>query len=433
MGGKDFFHTSRQTVIPPDEYDGGTVKWSKTLPNGAVACTGVALGPRDAYSREYRFYVGANDDKVYCYQVSRSGNSFSVGANPVWTYTCDGDPVGTPVLGSSDGVSMVFVSDSAGTVHAIRQSDGAKVWKSSGHGQITAPLKINRLYIGQKNGSEGNLLAFEAYYEYDNQGPEWIWETYGPVISTPAQAAGPFGMGILAELYFTTENGYLVALRDTGSATERWHWSPTSAGHACKTWPMLADGAHIYVTTYQTSNDLGHVWAFEGDGDRRWDYPVTQGRTSTWPVQYKNIGRIEAHSCTDSGTNPNIWVLCKDAGSGTGKPTSFRVLDNSPGTASGTGYVLNTMDSDSDELTSTPVLGVHYLTYAKYVHFVTTTGKWYVIDGGTGALLQYWPKTLNETIPKHDLALDEEGALIFITADGDVKAYWPPPYELLEP
>lgn len=54
-------------------------------------------------------------------------------------------------------------------------------------------------------------------------------------------------------------------------------------------------------------------------------------------------------------------------------------------------------------------------------------------DGGTGALLQHWPKTLNETIPKHDLALDEEGALIFITADGDVKAYWPPLYELLEP
>lgn len=72
----------------------------------------MALGPWDE-QRGYRFYVGADDDKVYCYQVSQTNGLFSVGANPVWTYTCDGDPVGTPVLGSSDGIDIVFVGDAA--------------------------------------------------------------------------------------------------------------------------------------------------------------------------------------------------------------------------------------------------------------------------------------------------------------------------------
>jgi hypothetical protein len=100
MGGNDIFHSgSFASASSPPTYTSGAQKWAKTLPNGAVATTGVVIGTKDdPNTYEYRFYVGANDDKVYCYQVSYSGGTFSVGTDPVWTYTCDGDPVGTPVL-----------------------------------------------------------------------------------------------------------------------------------------------------------------------------------------------------------------------------------------------------------------------------------------------------------------------------------------------
>ncbi len=46
------------------------------------------------------------------------------------------------------------------------------------------------------------------------------------------------------------------------------------------------------------------------------------------------------------------------------------------------------------------------------------------VTSPTGAQPTGWPKTLSETIPEHDLAMDVDGAIIFVTADGDVKAYW---------
>lgn len=147
MGGKDYSHSGyypqglvrlSEGTGPYDNYVAGTQKWSKALPNGAVATGGVSIGlflseerqepnhgsePDDPYG--YKIFVGANDGKVYCYRVNSGGIAapmvFTVDDDPVWTYTCDGAPIGTPLLATTGNTPAraVYVSDASGRVHCI--------------------------------------------------------------------------------------------------------------------------------------------------------------------------------------------------------------------------------------------------------------------------------------------------------------------------
>ncbi len=136
-----------------------------------------------------------------------------------------------------------------------------------------------------------------------------------------------------------------------------------------------------------------------------------------------DLGPLNANMANDQGTNANLFQLTMDAGSGTGKPTATRILDKNPGENKGKGYVQIKMGSDSDELTSTPIYQVHHSGNA-YLYYITTTGKYYATVPGSTTILSSFPVTLSETIPRQDLAMDYDGAIIFVTSDGNVKAYW---------
>ncbi len=446
MGGNDIFHSgSFASASSPPTYTSGAQKWAKTLPNGAVATTGVVIGTKDdPNTYEYRFYVGANDDKVYCYQVSYSGGTFSVGTDPVWTYTCDGDPVGTPVLAEATEneiqVPCVIVSDAAGRVHCIDASDGSRVWRSSGltgaNETITGPIVADdTVYVGwaDTSGHTGKLISL---YLTDGTG-KWTGSAAGEIVSTPA-----IGRAAEAEeepyppiwyIYTTSKNASLEKWEDTAaytSAVKLWEYDAPSGSQTCDSWPMLSGSSRIYFSTYDNSSSVGRIYSVDFSGLGRWtdltNNRVTQAEDYNVPPSQRDLGRLNANMANDEGTNANLFQLTMDAGSGTGKPTATRIHDYravTTGDHRAKGYVQVKMSSDSDELTSTPIYQAHH-SGSKYLYYISTTGKFYAADPGGTAIISGFPKTLSETILRQDLAMDNDGAIVFVTTDGDIKAYW---------
>jgi len=450
MGGRDSFHSGKLVTASRLTYTAGAQKWAKTLPSSAHATGGVAVGDLDdPNDYEYKFYVGADDDKVYCYQVSyNSGNNtFSVDTNPVWTYTCDGDPIGTPVLGvikiDQTPYKVIYICDATGRLHCINDSDGSRRWRSadltSNDEMLTAPLLFTgHLYIGR---SSGHLITFTMDPgSGSSEAARSTDETAGPVVRTPAGSGGPDDQPeedlTYWYVYTASSDATLEQWRDRAdlpNPVEQWNYPAVGGGQTCETWPMLGSDSRIYFGTYDNSSNQGRVYDVDfyddgfGNGVSRWsamtNERVDTARNSTFPVTYPAIGQLKANPCNDIGpSNPVVYYPTMDLASGSGKPSMIKIIDLSPGTAEGDPYFLVKMSLDGDDITSTPIFNTDGSTVT-YIYHITVNGKFWATTP-SGNVPVGWPKTLSETIPQQDLAMDADLGVIFVTADGDIKAYW---------
>lgn len=391
----------------------------------------------------YEFFVGADDGKVYCYRVNSGGIAapmvFTVDDDPVWTYTCDGDPIGTPLLLTTGNTPAraVYVSDTSGRLHCIDAETGDRIWRSAdltGQGEtLTAPAHGGAsIYVGS---SAGHVYGFYRYYSGTpaNQDYKWDAETSGPVVSTPAVAFSlseprPFGEEE-AYLYVTTENARLELWEDEGSTVVRhWRWRDESETQECKSWAMLASATRVYFATYNAGNYKGRIYSVDPDSNNRWeDNPngrVDQMRTTmVYPPQNYDIGKLVANMCNDTADNANLYQGTLDTASGNGKPTLVRVLDLNPGESKAQGYVRLAMGGDGDEITSTPAIW-RKNGETNWLYVITTNGKYYVMEPAGGAIPYGFPINLGKTIPRQDLAIDYDGAVVFTTSDGYVIARW---------
>jgi len=459
MGGKDYSHSGYyvQTLVRLLEgsdqysnYTAGTQKWSKQLPNGAVATGGVVLGlfidqlddeSDDAYG--YEFFVGADDGKVYCYRVNSGGidtpMTFTVEADPVWTYTCDGDPIGTPLLVTTGNTPAraVYVSDTSGRLHCIDAETGNRIWRPAdltGQGELlTTPAHGGAaIYVGS---SAGSVYGFYRYYAGTpaNQDYKWDAETSGPVVSTPAVAFSLGSPGSQSEeeayLYVTTEDAWLELWEDEGSTVVRhWRWYDDSETQECKSWAMLASPTRVYFATYNASNYKGRIYSVDPDRENRWeDNPngrVDQMRiTMLYPPQNYDIGKLVANMCNDTADNANLYQGTLDIASGNGKPTLVRVLDLNPGESKAQGYVRLAMGADADEISSTPSIW-RKNGETNWLYVITANGKDYVMSPTGTVIPNGFPINLGKIIPRQDLAVDYDGAVVFTTSDGYVIARW---------
>jgi len=405
MGGLDSFHSGKLVTASRLTYTAGAQKWAKTLPSSAHATGGVAVGDLDdPNDYEYKFYVGANDDKVYCYQVSYNGgnNTFSVGTNPVWTYTCDGDPIGTPVLGLIDETDkVIYVCDATGRLHCINDGDGSRRWRSadltSNDEMLTAPLLVNsHLYLGR---SSGHLITFGMDPgSGSSEAARSTTATAGPIIRAPASGGAPEDFQEEEPpywyIYTASSDATLEQWQDRANLSSpsfNWAYPAYGGNQTCETWPMLASSSRILFGTYDNSSNQGRVYNvdFYGDGN---------------------------------GNGVSRWYDMTNERVDTGKPTLIKIIDLSPDSHEGDPYVLKRMALDGDDITSTPIFNTDGSTVT-YIYHITTTGKFWATTP-SGTVPYGWPKTLSETIPQQDLAMDADLAVIFVTADGDIKAYW---------
>jgi len=441
MGGRDQFHSGKLVTASRLTYTAGAQKWAKTLPSSAHATGGVAVGDLDdPNDYEYKFYVGADDDKVYCYQVSyNSGNNtFSVGSNPAWTYSCDGDPIGTPVLGLIDETDkVIYICDATGRLHCINDGDGSRRWRSedltSGGQMLTAPLLVNsHLYIGR---SSGHLITFEMDPGSGNsEAARSTTQAAGPIIRTPAGGGAPAEFPTYWYVYTTSSDATLEQWEDNAGYSQPgniWDYPAVGGSQTCETWPMLGSDSRIYFGTYDNSSNEGRVYDvdFTGSGSvglSRW-YDMTNervdtARNNTLPPTYPAIGQLKANPCNDVGpSNPVVYYPTMDLASGSGKPSIIKIIDLSPGTAAGDPYFFVKMSLDGDDIASTPIFNAGGST--AYLYHITVNGKFWATPV-SGNVPYGWPKTLGETIPQQDVAMDADLGVIFVTADGDIKAYW---------
>lgn len=225
----------------------------------------------------------------------------------------------------------------------------------------------------------------------------------------------------------------LSQFENDGTHLTNLDWIYTTPGgsgtQTCVTWPTVANGGHVFMSTYDDSSLKGRLYDVDFNGDTPWSNNtyerVDTGMDTHIPTPNTyDIGQLVANPINDEGTTPNVLLVTKDNGSGNGKPSYVRVLDHSDGTggnAYGSGYFQNAMSSTSDDLTCTPALIVDYS--ATGIYWLMDTGKFYIADPTSGAALFGWPKTISTPI-KQDLAVDAEGALVYSTSGGVVKAYW---------
>ncbi len=437
---------------PP--YTAGAAKWSYTPGGGdGTPINGVALGePSDPNTFEYKVYYFGNDKKLYRLQVTfTNGNppTFSVAKDYQGSYTLAGTPIGSPVLGLSNGTKAVFIVDTDRRLYCLEASDGSKLWRSAQLGSngdsLSAPLYLiagvtqpnsegYRVYVPSTNG---RVYAFNpsGYSSGSDASEEWSYDTGYPIVRPmssillpPLEGEAPATMNIV----LANSDGHAKCLLDQGDhATLRWTFTPDSGGETCHTWPIIGNdngsNDRVYIATYDSSNQ-GYIYSIIGAGDdlgtAAWSSRLT---TANDNGTQRAIGRIDANPCVEIPSGDmNVFFLAQTAGTGTGKPTPVKVDDQG---TSGSGSFGKKMSSTSDNLSSTPLFtnaDSHNIIY-----WATDTGYIYCqnpSDFGGGLQPLYYPFPIHpaSSIPTQDLAIDLDGAVVLTLGNGKVAAYWGP-------
>ncbi len=467
MGGLDTHRSGHKTIDGKDvrpPYTAGAAKWSYTPGGGdGTPINGVALGePSDPNAFEYKVYYFGNDKKLYRLQVSYNSGTyaFSVSKDYQGSYTLAGTPIGSPVLGYSNGTKAVFIIDTDRRLYCLDASDGSKVWRSAQLGSsgdtLSAPLYLpfwypdtqpnhdgNRVYVPSSNG---RVYAFNpsGYSSGSDASEEWSYSTGFPIVrpmstifripsvgSPPEELLSPFWNIVLAN-----SDGHAQCIFDYGDhAVLQWTFAPDSNSETCNTWPIVgndnAPNIRVYIATFDSSNQ-GYVYSIRGDDDiggdkgtAAWSSPMT---TASDNGTQRTVGRIDANPCIEvpSG-DTNAFFLAQTAGTGTGKPTPVKADDQG---SSGSGAFGKKMNTTSDNLSSTAMFTNADSNNCLY--WATDTGYIYcqnpsVFGGSAQSAMRYpFPIHPASSIPTQDLAIDLEGAVVLTLGNGKVAAYWGP-------
>jgi len=151
----------------------------------------------------------------------------------VWRYQADGPIKGSPTL--SNG--KLFFGDYGGHVHAVRLSNGQKVWEEapaarairSGRFYATAAVAFGRVYIGSTDGRMYSLSARNGRLAWARQTGRYV---YSSAAVTNVKRVGP-------TVFFGSYDGHFYAL-NAKSGSVRWRYNSggrisgaaTIVGHA---------------------------------------------------------------------------------------------------------------------------------------------------------------------------------------------------------
>ncbi|MEP0767307.1 MAG: hypothetical protein HRF45_12320 [Fimbriimonadia bacterium] len=398
-----------------------------------------------------------------------------------------GTPVLAKARYGLEDIPALYVCTRAGSggtlslrLQCLRLSDGQRLWKSvnlaNGSSSALAPPLYApygeksgsswsgyRVYVARDNGGgdgPAHMMAFSTYYSPGNDAqPHWALAATGRIVSQPA--FNELGIGSVPggspesywpAIYATTLDGKLEQWFDDPQfpiSGPRWVYNPPAAAfetHACETWPITTANDRVYYGFYFTSRFQTEYWTHEPNesglyavrdyssqgqtpyGETRWprlDPPwnwLTR-EVRTPPLQDRPLGKFLANPCADGGGKPALFFATMDAGSATGKPSLIRVEDKTPpgvNEPDATAKYLKALPYDTDEVDS----GTIYRSSGPWVMFVTRTGRLWATS--PFAQWSYPMPSVGQNIPRHDPAMGRAGALVIITANGQVRAYWGP-------
>jgi outer membrane protein assembly factor BamB len=247
----------------------GKIEWQQHLP------TQLESSPLVVRST---VFLGSDKGLLYALDT-RSGKTR-------WTYKASGHPVKTSPSFKS---GTVYFADYGGVVHAVRASDGKKVWQTStdnlppggSGGFYSSPaLAAGKLFIGRDDG---------AVFALDQRTGKRVWskDTGKPVIGSPAVAKVK---GAPLTVYVGSYDNNLYAF-EASSGNVRWRYNvggpipgtPTVIGSTVYTssfktqemvgvdaksgkrvyrfaapgyTPMISDGQHLFLIGYQSIRGL---------------------------------------------------------------------------------------------------------------------------------------------------------------------------------
>jgi len=442
----------------------GSLKWSYSFASPwAASIYNVAVGEYLS-SHDYRIYATAGYDvygRLYCLRVTydSGSNTFTVNSTPEWTYDLDGGACSAPVLGMAGGTKAVYISDECGHLHCIRESDGARLWRSAQlastetGGRLSAPLYTetnhdaqneagHRVYVARvlNNGYSvpSKLFAFETTYSGNPgwQVPEWeltqdSLATEGVYLDLPARGTGSApspDSGDAPFIYVSTEFGSLEKVYDFGdSASRLWVKSTGLSGFyqtACG--PLVVtNGAEdrVYLGMRNQTNDpfTGAMLCIISEGTYGWSPTLLQTVKDTHvPPNQGDMGMIDTPGCTDKGSQPTVFFLTNPS-EFNGNGSLDRVVDlddHGAGTktaASSTVYGIGTC----------PVFIVKQ-SGQNYLFWVSHDGK-FNIASRTGAFPIGWPKTLSlpqgTSLSNQHGVVDADGAVIFVSGN-NIRCHW---------
>ncbi len=198
-----------------------------------------------------RVVVYAGSDDNFFYKIDDAGKL-------VWEYDTGGYPAGviwTKPLLSPNG-DTAFIGDLAACVHAVRTSDGARLWKRRLGGSVVSSLAAGmngELFLGC---FDGKVYVLDP----DDGDIFWSYQTLGLIYSSPA----------------VMENGNIVVGSSDGGVYcldryGRRQWTYRTDAPV-KSSPAIDRDGLIYV-----GNQNGGLYCLRPDGRRLWSLHTNQG------------------------------------------------------------------------------------------------------------------------------------------------------------
>jgi outer membrane protein assembly factor BamB len=208
----------------------------------------ISLGYKDG-----RIFVYAGSDDNFLYKLDENGNL-------VWEYDTGGYPAGviwTKPLLSEDG-NVVYIGDLAGCVHALRTSDGARLWRCRLGGSVVSSLAMGmygEIFLGC---FDGKIYALDP----DDGTVFWHYQTLGLIYSSPAVAEN-------GDVVIGSSDGAIYCLDRFG----RRQWTYRTDAPV-KSSPAIGPDGLIYV-----GNQNGRMYCLRFDGRRLWSLHTNPGIT----------------------------------------------------------------------------------------------------------------------------------------------------------
>jgi outer membrane protein assembly factor BamB len=342
MYGHDAQHTGRSPFLGPPGPTLPTVAWSFTPPgpqeSTSVLGSAAVSGPDPASGNRRTVFIGGDDSFIRAFDAATGAHLWAV-------ETCGGMDTIESAAALHDG-TVVYVSDSCGSLLALNATNGVKVWSfatsglvyssplvtldASGalflafgsddgtiyalHGDGTvrwmAPTSPNGevssspamspdgkvLFVG--SGDHG-IYAFNA----SNGARLWRDNTTSYVFSSPAVGfAGP--NGTLPTVFIGTTDRRLVAL-DAGTGNVRWQYNAAAGVYAS---PALAADGTVYI-----GSDSGAMTALTGsDGTVRWSFPTGAFIVSSPTLDAAGnvyFGSYDGHVYGLSSAGTKLWAF----------------------------------------------------------------------------------------------------------------------------